>query len=161
MTNAKCKKSVFCILFLFFFVIGTICGSVLFSVILHSNYGWLCDYCASLDYVTAKDLSSLLLFYARPLLFVFLFGVLFPGSKWILFFVAIRGCLCSYLFAAMYYSGCFMTGILMRQFVLLPAFYFICRQAWVVQRHTWFNVQGYYPCSAVSCYTAFQRDHFL
>lgn len=125
-----CKKSVFCILFLLFFALGTICGVLFLRCLLTEDVTWLRSYCAELDHSNRSGVLLTLWFLLLPFLGAFAVGLtpfkdkLFPA----LFFL--RGCFCVYAVGAFYTLGIPLTGILLRNLVLLPIFYAVCRELW-------------------------------
>ena len=142
MTNDKCKNSVFCILFLVFFSLGTICGSLLISILMRSDLRWLQNYCQALRLSSVHDISTWCLFFARPLLIAYTLSCVSFGDRLVLPYIAIRGCFCSYLFAALYISDCPFTVVLLRELILMPLFYMLCRRTWLSRPNLCYMQRG-------------------
>ena len=130
MLRYKCKKSVFCILFLICFFLGTICGMILFHCLLGAHSGWISAYCTALDQLERPGLWKLLFFWCRPLILAFVLGLSPAGSRFIPILIFLRGCMSSYLTSFCYASGVSPLSAVLRWLVLLPVFYALCRWAY-------------------------------
>ena len=133
MNKYKCKKSVFCVLFLFFFGMGTICGSALFSLLLRSQFGWIGSYCSELMLQRTASPVSTFLFFCCPLAAVWALGWSTFGRKLIFPAAALRGCVTAYVFSACFTAGFSIMSVLLRELFLLPVFYALSLHGWVRQ----------------------------
>lgn len=117
-----CKKSVFCALFLIFFLLGTICGILLFRSILKSDYLWLCFYCRLLEqYLSGFSFASI--FYLLLPFFVLYFVSLLPSGEWfVLGIVFLRGCIFSYFTSAAYFCSVSSRPLMFAALFLFPLF---------------------------------------
>lgn len=130
MLRYKCKKSVFCILFLFFFFIGTICGVLLFQLQYHVQHTWIVSYGKGLLPERSFDLWRLFFVSLRPLLLAFLLGSLSFGWRLIPLLIVGRGCLISYLFSLASLCETPVSALFLRELLLLSSFYFLVRWAY-------------------------------
>ena len=125
-----CRNSVFCALFFSFFLIGTICGIFLLRCMLQSDRLWLMTYCSVLSRVSSAGIFPELGFHLTPMLLAAVIYFLpykdrlFP----VLFFF--KGCLLSYSFGAFSTLGVPFWDIVLRNVLLLPVFYRLCRLLW-------------------------------
>ncbi len=115
----KCRKSVFCSLFLLIFLFGTICGVFLFYLGYDDNPDTFVSYGLHLS---ARNL----LFSFLPLLFVLLLGFASWGCRLIPALVTFRGLLMSYRICVLYTSGVNLLNSLTYDVILLPIFFFLC-----------------------------------
>ena len=129
-TNHKCKKSVFCICFLFFFAVGTICGSLLFSLLLQQQSGWIKLYCTELMLQRTAAPVSFILFFCCPLAAVWSLGLVSFGRKLMFPYTLFRGVVCSYLFAACHTAGLPLMAAVIYHFLQLALFFTVCFHAW-------------------------------
>lgn len=135
MSNSFCKNSAFCALFFLFFAIGTICGNFLLRFILTGDSTWLYAYCSSLQAADPSSFFLLLWFCLLPfgLALVIYFlpckDRLFPA----LFYL--QGLVSAYTIGAFVALGISLTGILIVDLFLLPAFYSFCRKLWGTPRN--------------------------
>lgn len=126
MTALFCKKSVFSILFLFFFIGGTICGVLLLRAVFFLRPDWLSQYCTALITTEPAGVLRHLLFLVYPLLCVIAVGLTPLRRHIIPVLIALRGCLLAYSCSAFYVCGISWFAFLMRQLLLLPLFYLLC-----------------------------------
>lgn len=96
MDNNKCRNSVFCTLFLVCFLVGTICGILLFRWLSNDKGAWVLRYGASLLTSERIHFASLLLSIFRPALLAFLAGVVSFGYRAVPVLVFVRGALMAY-----------------------------------------------------------------
>lgn len=130
MLQYKCKKSVFCILFLICFFIGTICGVILFHCLLGAHSGWITAYCDALGSLERPGLLTSLFFWCRPLALALLLGLSPAGSRLIPVLILARGCFSAYLTSFYYAAGLSPLSAVLRWLALLPVFYLLCRWAY-------------------------------
>jgi hypothetical protein len=121
----KCKKSVFCAVFLICFLIGTICGVLLYETVSSAHPEWsrsyfLCIYEADHTF-SAGSLYAVL----APMILLWVVSLLSFGDRLANLLVVWRGCCASYLFCFAYTSGVSVLGMIFRELLLLAAFYFI------------------------------------
>lgn len=126
----KCKKSVFCILFLIYFFLGTICGVILFHCLLGTHSPWIPAYCEALGNLEHPGVVTLLFFWCRPLALAVLLGLSPLGSRLVPLLILARGCLSAYLTSFYYASGLSPLSAVLRWLILLPVFYMLCRWAY-------------------------------
>lgn len=126
----KCKKSVFCILFLIWFLIGTICGFFLFRCLQKAHGGWAAAYCAALTGTDGQSLLSFLFFACRPLLLAGLLCLLPWGRRLVPVLTAARGCLMAYYMAFFFAASLSPLSMALREAVILPPFFCLCRLAY-------------------------------
>ena len=126
MTGLFCKKSVFSILFLVFFIGGTICGVLLLRVVFLMRPDWLDQYCAVIYHAEPSDRLRHLLFLAYPLLSVVAAGLTPFKLRIIPILILLRGCLLAYSCSAFYVCGLSCFGFLIPQLFILPLFYLLC-----------------------------------
>ena len=125
MELVKCKNSVFCSAFFFFFCIGTICGVVLFNIYLRCNCNWIELYCGEIFCGDKASFLSVFLSCLRPLLIVWLTSFFSFSNKIVPIFVLCRGCVISYFFSFALLSGYPLVGLALKELVLLTAYYYI------------------------------------
>ena len=123
----RCRNSVFCVLFVFWFLLGTICGVLLFQVLAGTGSRWIVAYCDTLFRGQTVGLWSLVLCWSRPLLFVGLLGVVPWGRRILPTAIFLRGALTAYSAAAWYVSELRPIWIVVRGLTLLPLYYAACR----------------------------------
>ena len=126
MVTSFCRKTVFSILFLFSFAAGTICGVLLFRIMLPFGQAWIVDYCVSLRDSRSGPLIFRLLLLVRPFLVVFAAGLLPFRRRLIPILIALRGCLLAYTCAAFYFCQVVFTAYLLRNLLCLPLYYLFC-----------------------------------
>ena len=130
-----CKNSVFCAIFLVLFFLGTICGIFLLRCVLVANSDFLSDYCLSLRAVKMRSPWLLLWFHLLPFLSAFAVSFLPNKDKFLFVLIFLRGCVSAYAISACYALGLSLANILVRDFLLLPVFYWFCRKLWSVHFH--------------------------
>ena len=133
MSQHKCKNTVFSISFFFFFILGTICGTLLFRLISRSGSDWITAYCLALADSDLPSLVSLLFLLLRPILLVLVAGILPGGYRLLPALIFFRGCLMAYSASACFVTGISPAFVIVRGFVLLPLFYFFCRWVYRMQ----------------------------
>lgn len=126
MTTLFCKKTVFSILFLISFAVGTICGVLLFRLMLPRGQDWILDYCVSLRHSMSVPPIFQVLLLVRPFLIVFAAGLLPFRRKLIPALIALRGCLLAYTCSAFYSCDVVFTAYLLRNLLCLPLYYSFC-----------------------------------
>jgi len=127
MLVSKCKNSVFCAQFLLFFLVGTICGTWLFSCLDAEGFAYWELY----GPLSAESTGwSLMLSVLRPLVIAELACVHPYGYVVLLALVVARGLLMSYAFCAVLHAGASPGPLVLRGVVLLPIFYGLCRFAY-------------------------------
>ncbi len=130
MASSKCKKSVFCILFLFWFLTGTICGFILFQCLQNAQGPWVGAYCAALVGTAGSDLASYLFAAIRPLLLAGLLCLLPWGRRLVPLLTAARGCLVAYYMAFFFAASLSPLTMALREAVTMPLFFCLCRLAY-------------------------------
>ena len=120
MYRRKCKFSVFCILFLVLFSLGTICGVLFFRLLADYENNWIWAYGWSL--LPLYRLGS----YIRPLVLAGAMSLVTWGKHCVLLLVFCRGLLMSYAISAFYACGQDMGLLLVQGLVILPLFYLVC-----------------------------------
>ncbi len=133
MPQFKCKNAVFAIWFFLFFLLGTICGALLFRLISRSSGSWIKAYCLALSDGGLPSLASMLFLLLRPILLVLVAGILPGGYRILPVIIFFRGCLMAYAASACFVSGISPAFVIVRGFVLLPLFYFLCRWVYRMQ----------------------------
>lgn len=126
MKNYFCKNSVFSILFFAFFSIGTICGVLLFRLVLMQKPEWITDYCKALRRSDPGFGFRQLLFFAWPFLSVVAVGLTPLGKRCIPALIALRGCLLAYTCAGFYISGISYSGFFLRNIPLISLYFLLC-----------------------------------
>ena len=126
-----CKKSVFSVIFLVFFLIGTICGIFLFRALYYSNAKWLIEYCRALECMYVPGMLYQLLFLLLPFLCVFAAGLTSFCRKLIPGLVAARGMVFSYFICAIITVDFDCRTVFLRNLILLPLFYVFCRYVFI------------------------------
>ena len=126
MAHNFCKKSVFCILFLFFFAIGTICGVFLCQMVLIAAPDWMFCYCAALAKSDTAGGVRRFFFLLWPFLAVFAVGLTPMRRKLIPIAVALRGCLLAYCCTALYMSGSLSFFFIVLNALLMPIYFILC-----------------------------------
>lgn len=126
MLSYKCKKSVFCIYFLIFFFIGTICGVFSFCCLMEKNGQWVYRYSGALSAVVYTGFVEYVLTWLRPVLVMLVLSV-HPGGYCAVFpLILIRGFLVSYCFCALWVGNCDICIMLLVGLVVLPVYYMFC-----------------------------------
>ena len=132
----KCKKSVFCVLFLLSFFIGTICGVFCFRCV-SAQMSTLSQYTSFIS-SNAAFYVNLLRASLRPLIIVALIGICPAGAKCVWALIIARGFLVTYLCCTV---GCCFGDLLViyvKELLFLPLFYWLCFWAytrWDISRH--------------------------
>lgn len=127
-----CKKSVFSVLFLIFFLLGTICGIFLLRCILLSDNSWLSAYCSLLQRSPSGHPLMVLWFYVLPFLGVLVTAILPGGARLVYLLAFFRGCFLAYTFGAFYFLGISFRPVLLRSMLTLPMFFALCRRVAVI-----------------------------
>jgi len=131
MRSYKCKKSVFCICFFIFFLIGTICGLFCFRCQLVNNGRWMLSVCetAALSLHTAfvKHAAVLL----RPCIVVSALAFHPVGYRLLFPVIFVRGFLMSYHFAALWLGNCDIFRMVLLGLLALPLFCVLCGWAFL------------------------------
>jgi len=125
-----CKKSVFSVVFFASFLIGTICGILLFRCSASADPGWIAFYFETVDSCRSSNVFLLLFFWAIPFLAAFVAGLLWP-HRLLPVVVALRGLFFSYYLCARFFSGSVSSHVMLRSVILLPLFYLLCQTVWV------------------------------
>ena len=126
MPLSKCRNSVFCVKFLVFFLLGTICGIWLYRCLAELETLWLEPYCSLLG--TASVFSACLAA-LRPLILAGLACIHPWGCRVVPLLIGVRGLLTVYSACAVLRAGLPPGGVILRGLVILPAFYWLCRRA--------------------------------
>ena len=117
----KCRISVFCTLFLVLFLLGTICGVLLFRLLCSDQDRWILTYSRILS---AGGLPGSRLFsWVRPLIVAVLPGLVPWGKRVIPVLVLLRGLLMAYLASALFACGLPLGGVVLRGATMLPLFF--------------------------------------
>lgn len=147
MVRLKCKNSVFCILFLFYFFLGTICGIFLFRKLQGAHCAWITAYCTALTQMNPPDLLKQLFFICKPLAIALVLGICPSGYRLIPILIAVRGCIMAYIAAFYAVSGLPPAALVFRWLLFLPVFYYLCWLAYSTEgafRHS----DGHRSCTA-------------
>ena len=126
-----CKKSVFSILFLISFLLGTTCGVLLFRYIHVAHRLWISDYGLLLASVSSAGILLRLLFVLVPFFALYLLGLFSEGFRMVPFLIAVRGCILAYYFSCCYVSGISVRSVIIKNIVLLPLYYYFSGYIWV------------------------------
>lgn len=119
----KCKNSVFCILFLFTFCLGTTSGVFLFRCFLcGQNY---IELAYGLNVVTIKYP----LLWLRPILLMSALIIHPEGYRFVFPLVFVRAVLVSYLFSALWVYGLDISTVLLNYLLFLPIYFIISKRA--------------------------------
>lgn len=129
----KCKNAVFSVLFFVSFCLGTIFGVFLLRVISKNGSEWLTSYCTVLEQAEALSPGSALFALLRPVMLVFVAGMIPKGYRLLPVLIFFRGCLTAYTASACYITGMTLSLVILRGLVLLPLFYFFCRWVYLMQ----------------------------
>lgn len=127
MERQQCRNSVFCVIFCFWFFLGTICGILLFRILTSDRGNWIEAYCSALYDEQTVGLWSLILCWFRPLVLVGLLGLVPWGFRVLPVLIFLRGALIAYASAAWYFSGLDPVWIVVRGLTLLPLYVGLCR----------------------------------
>lgn len=125
----KCKNSVFAVLFLVCFLLGSLCGVLLLRMGLCQNAQWIIFYCRAMDPLTGIRLLEMSLLWACPMLLVVLIGFM-SWQRLLPWLIAVRGLVLSYTMAAYWSAGLSLWAPARRNVVLLPLFYALCCWVW-------------------------------
>jgi len=117
----KCRISVFCILYLVLFLLGTICGVLLFRLLCSRQDGWILAYSRVLSEETLP--GSRLFSWLRPLIVVVLLGLVPWGKRFIPVLIVLRGLLMAYFVSALFACGQPMGPAVLRGATMLPLFF--------------------------------------
>lgn len=120
MNYKKCRNSVFCMVFLFLFAIGTICGVLLFRLLADCENDWVLAYGRALP--SGYGFGSWL----RPLVVALALGLVDWGGRWIFALVFCRGLLMAYSVSVLHSCGLGLLPALIRGSILIPVFFLIC-----------------------------------
>lgn len=129
MRAQKCRNSVFCVQFFFFFLFGTICGIWLYRCMLGRRGVWITAYCELLFSGLAVDGWALGLAWIRPLVLAWLAGLHPRGAVAVPSLVFFRGVLTAYSVSALLWAGLSVWPVVSRGLVVLPVFYWLCLRA--------------------------------
>ena len=127
----KCKNSVFCACFLFFFLLGTISGTFAFRCLFvtvenASNcMSWVLSFGDS-------DFASVLCSVIRPLCIVFAFAFHPQGYRAVFALTFARGFLTAYCLAALMFSDSLAWEVFAAEMITLVIFYILSK--WVYFR---------------------------
>ena len=135
MLKKKCKKSVFCAFFMSCFLIGTICGVLLFHIFHRANQDRVYAYGAAIFSSYPSLTADNLLLFFFPFVFLCLL-CLFPFGWRIYPLITVgRGCLASYFFSFASVSGVSTASYFVRELFSLCLFYFLCRWCYYASGH--------------------------
>ena len=123
----KCKNSVFCVCFLFFFLVGTISGIFAYYYLFAFKNSVL-----DTGVVISIDIPALFLSAARSLCVVAVFALHPQGHRAVFPLVFLRGFFVAYCFAALRFDVSPIWGIIAIKLFMLAAFYSVSR--WVYFR---------------------------
>ena len=126
MRSPKCRNSVFCVQFLIFFLLGTICGIWFYRCLAELETVWLEPYCSLL---TGASGWSALFSAVRPLIAAWLVWFCPEGYRILPLLIGMRGCLTAYTACAVLRAGLPSGPVILRGLVILPLFYWLCRRA--------------------------------
>ena len=126
-----CKKSVFSVLFLLSFLLGTICGVLLFRCVYVYHSDWIVDYGSALFIRIDRISISCLAFALIPFVSLFLLSIFPEGYRVLPVLIAVRGCLLCYFLCLCHVGGISYGAVFCRNLFLLPLFYFVSRHIWV------------------------------
>lgn len=125
MYDHKCKKSVFCTLFLASFFLGTICGVFCFRCLSASlcGFGQL-----RLGESLLESMSPYSAVFAalRPFAMIAVLLLIPNGFRYVFAFVVLRGFLSAYLFCSVLDNCGEIFLFLIRTFLLLLLYYWLC-----------------------------------
>lgn len=130
MMRNKCKKTVFCVQFLVYFFLGTICGIFLFRCLLLSDPMWIYAYSNRAGSLGSGQLLCRLIYFFLPLILAWVLSLSPFGYRVLPLLIMLRGCLTAYLFSFQLYGDGSMTGSILRSVLILPLFYYICQKAY-------------------------------
>lgn len=122
-----CKNSVFCILFLVFFFLGTICGIFIFYYYIDENASWLSMYMSELSECDFRFCICSLISIVRPFLLVYLVWLTPVHRVFIFVPVFCRGMLFSFCLSAQIATTGSLTSCLLLNLIVLPLFFSFCR----------------------------------
>ena len=125
-----CKNSVFSILFLVFFLLGTICGIILFRAVYSAHPVWIRLYGVLLYNSSSLHHVSRCIFPLIPLFIMVLIGFAKGAYRFVPFLIMLRGCLLSYYLSFSFVCSLDSGYLLIFNFILLPLFYLISRYIW-------------------------------
>lgn len=132
--SLKCRNSVFCVLFLALFLLGTICGILLLNLFSQSQPGWLTSYCRSIGWIDFDRVFGTVFVWTAPIIAVWLTGMLPFSGRMILVLILFRGVLAGYAAAAYWRAGMEPWSLAIREGFLLPLFYVLCQAAMTKKR---------------------------
>lgn len=127
----KCRNSVFCACFLFFFLLGTISGTFAFRCLLITSESMLDHIVRSLPTIDSGGASALWSS-IRPLLVVSVFALHPQGYRAVFALVFLRGFLMAYFFAALAFGGGPVWMTFAEELFVLVVFYILSK--WVYFR---------------------------
>ncbi len=125
-----CKKSLFSILFLVFFFLGTICGILLLRFILICDNSWMTAYCLTLESSGPSRGLMSLWFHLWPFLSALAIYFLPHKDKLFLVLFFLRGCICAYTIGAYYAMGVPLMDVVLKNLLIFPVFFAFCRRLW-------------------------------
>ena len=126
-----CKNSVFSILFLISFLIGTICGILLFRAVHILHPSWIVEYASALSSVSTARFFRSAFFLILPFLPVWLIGQFPNGYRFVPLLTSMRGCFLSYCLSCCYVGGVSSLPVVYRNAFFVPLYYLFCQYVWV------------------------------
>ena len=130
----KCKISVFCICFLFFFLIGTICGVLGCRLMISTNAAIFCCYSKNISNIMCGDFWKLFLSTVRPFAIILVLPFVPSGYRLVFPLVAARAFIATYAAAAFWIGYCDLRLLLLRDMLLFPLFYAVCKRSYFSSR---------------------------
>ena len=125
MCSYKCRKSVFCAIFLACYFVGTICGVFCFRCLSASLDGF--EQLHPVEFLRSNGLSGRTVFSVFRPFFVLGVLLLLPnGFRYIFLLITLRGCLSAYLFCAVLHISGGVVPLLIKTFLTLPLYYLLC-----------------------------------
>ena len=119
----NCRNSVFCVKFLLYFLIGTICGIWFYRCMIAQETDWLKSYCVGLEGNLPRFSVVAML---RPLVFAYLISLHSAGAYFLPALVFLRGFLTAYTTCAVLRLDFAVGLVLTRCVLILPVFYLLC-----------------------------------
>lgn len=126
----KCKNSVFCICFLIFFFLGTICGVLCFRCQMIRNGPWILAFSKELSSSVSPLFVKNAVILFRSLLLLLAMALLPWGYRLVFPLIALRGFLMSYYFSALWIGECNVLFMVLLETLLMPAYYMMCSWAY-------------------------------
>lgn len=129
----KCKNSVFCIYFLIFFLLGTICGIFVFASLLRNCENGIFLYCNKI-FRSEVELLRVFLFWLKSILLLLLAAMSSVTHRAVLLLVACRGFLCSFSTAAALCADVSIFEVLFVNLILLSLYFFLASKVYFYQQ---------------------------